>query len=130
MSDHGFIPLGKYSSARDSILHYLCTSEWANESFGDVESPTGYVWRISNTLDDVLGNTEIDSILEPWFEENNEVTDSRSLRRELVGHYLVSEDSNGLVFITEYPSQYLLIQAFNSIREVFDAWDAQDDENE
>ncbi len=129
MSDHGFISLGKYSSARDSILHYLCVGEWSNASFGDVEAPTGYVWRISNDPADVhIPNTEITSVLSDWFEQNNEVTDSPELRNELVGHFLVVEDSAGFVYVVEFATESLLLTRFNALREDFDEWDVQEDD--
>jgi hypothetical protein len=126
--DHGFISLGKYSSARDSILHYLCLSEWSNDSFGDVEAPTGYAWRIDNDPADVhIPNSEITSVLSDWFDDNPEVKDSPELRAELVGHFLVVEDSNGFVSVHEYPSGMQLMQTFQSLEETWAEWNAQDD---
>jgi hypothetical protein len=129
MEDNGFIALGKYSSARDSILHYLCLAGWANESFGNVESPTGYVWRITNDPADVSqDNTEFQSVLDTWLTDSPEVTDSPALRDELVGNFLVTEDSNGFIGVTRYLSEHLLIQAFDSLASIYSEWDSQDDE--
>jgi len=129
MKDHGFISLGKYSSARDSILHFLCTSEWSNDSFGDVEAPTGYVWKISNDPADVhIPNTEITSVLEEWFIANPEVTDSPELRAELVGHFLVTEDSQGFIGVTEYPTANLLAVAYESLEGIFSEWAGSEDD--
>jgi len=133
MTDHGFISLGKYSSARDSILHFLCAAEWSNDSFGDVEAPTGYVWRISNDPEDIFdvfkfGNPmEIDSVLDEWFTDNSEVTDSPALRAELVGHFLVTEDSQGFIGVTSYPSEALLMQAYESLEGIFSGWRGDND---
>jgi hypothetical protein len=127
-NDYGFISLGKYSSARDSLLHFLCTSDWGNASFGDVEAPTGYVWRISNNWEEVKPiNMEINSVLEDWFAENSEVTDSPELRKELVGHFLVVEDNDGFISVHEYASEELVIQAFDSIEAIFNEWNEQED---
>lgn len=127
-NDHGFIALGKYSSARDSILHFLCTSEWSNDSFGDVEAPTGYVWRISNNLQEVhIPNMEITSVLEEWFTDNPEVTDSPALRAELVGHFLVTENSQGFVSVQSL-RQDVLESVFAHLQEDFNAWNAQEEE--
>jgi hypothetical protein len=132
-NDYGFISLGKYSSARDSLLHFLCMSDWSNASFGDVEAPTGYVWRITNTENDVFGcfnqkNIEFESIIEDWFKENSEVTDCTEFRNELVGHFLVVEDNDGFISVHEYASEELVIQAFDSIEEIFNEWNEQEDE--
>lgn len=130
MNDHGFIPLGKYSSARDSILHFLCVGMWSNDSTGDVESPTGYVWRISNNWEEVKPiNMEINSVLEEWFTENSEVTDSPELRLELVGHFLVVEDSNGFISVHEYATKSLVLSAFESLEGIFNEWNNEDEEN-
>lgn len=131
-TNHGYNALGKYSSARDDILHYLCTSEWSNESFGDVEAPTGYVWRISNNWEEVKPiNMELTSVLEEWLEWNQEVTDCEELRRELVGHFLITEDSNGLVTVEEFPTEAALKNRFAHLEECFNIWnDSNEDEDE
>jgi hypothetical protein len=130
MTDHGFISLGKFSSARDSILEYLCNNGWANESFGDVEAPTGYVYRISNTLEEVhIPNTEVTSLLGDWFEENPEVTDSPELRAELVGHFLVTENSQGFVNVTAFETEKDLLSVFQSLEDEYNEWDVDEDEN-
>jgi len=116
-TDHGYIALGKYSGARDDMLHFLCTNEWANESFGDVEAPTGYVYRISNTLPEVhIPNTEITSVLADWFTDNQEVTDSPALRAELVGHFLVVETSTGAVNVEQFPDEPALLGRFHFLK--------------
>lgn len=127
--DHGFIALGKYSSARDSILHFMCEAEWSNGSFGDVEAPTGYVWRISNDPADVhIPNTEVTSLLEEWFTANPEVTDSPALRDELVGHFLVTEDSQGHIYVMTCPSATSLASEYVYLENRYEAWTAQDED--
>lgn len=129
MKDHGFIALGKYSSARESILHFLCVSEWSNGSFGDVEAPTGYVWRISNNWEEVKpSNGEFTSLLEEWLEANQEVTDSPELRRELVGHFLVTEDSNGSISVLECPSKVSLVSEYVYLENSFNNWSNEEEE--
>src|SRR5438094_643750 len=110
--------LGKYDSDRDNILHYMCTSEWSNESFGNVEAPTGYVWRITNTKDDVFGtfdqgNMEFDSLIEDQMSLYS-IDDTPEFRRSLVGHFLVIENDQGFVDVVEYPSESALLSAFNT----------------
>lgn len=116
--------MSKYDSTRDDALHFLCTSGWANSGFGDVESPTGYSWRITNADVDVAEvNTEFNSVMDDW---TGELT--QEVRDALVGHFLVVEDSNGLVHVWSYPSETALIATFN-VREIsFSAW--ADDEGE
>lgn len=120
--------LGKYSSDRDCILHFMCTSDWSNDSFGDVEAPTGYVWRISNNWEDVhIPNTEVTSLIEDEL-KTYDIADCASFRASLVGHFLITEDSNGFVHVLECPSQTSLVAEFNYLRNSYDAWaDTEED---
>lgn len=127
MSDHGLHPLGKFSSARDSILHFLCISDWANESSGNTESPSGYFWRISNEEFDVQGsNHEFGSVMEDWFTDNPEVTDSPELRQDLVGHFIVQGVDSGMVYVYQYDSEAEMLEAYAALDEQYAAWDDQD----
>lgn len=120
--------LGKYSNDRDNILHFMATSDWANESFGDVEAPTGYVWRISNTPEEVqVSNTELTSLIEEQL-VSYDIEDGPEFRNSLVGHFLISEDSNGLVYVMPFPNESNLLNRFNELQELFDEWAGQDDE--
>ena len=126
MTDHGFISLGKYSSARDSILHFLVINDWGNASDGNVEAGTGWFARISNAPAEVhIPNTEISSVLSDWFEANPEVTDSEELRTELVGHFLVRETSQGFVYVSEYSSEEALTAEYQRLENEFSDWDSE-----
>lgn len=130
MNDHGYHPLGKYSSARDDILHYLCTSDWAEESSGNSEAPSGYFWRISNTPDDVsVNNGEFNSIIEEWFEQNKEVTDSGFLRAELVGDFIVQGVDSGMVYVYRHDNKTEMLEVYSALEEVFAEWDSEDNED-
>lgn len=130
MSDHGYHSLGKYSSARDDILHFMCTSDWAEDSFGNVEAPTGYVWKISNAPGDVnLHNTEVNSLLEEWFVQNPEVKDSSDLRFELVGHFLVQATEQGFINVIAYDDKQERDNQFLELSNHYDRWDTDEDED-
>lgn len=130
MEDHGYHPLGKYSSARDDILHYLCTSDWAEESSGNTESPSGYFWRISNKWVDVsLDNGEFNSVLAEWFEQNLGVVDSWDLRNELVGHFIVQGVDSGMVYVYKHDSNAEMLEAYAALDEQYGEWEDQDDES-
>jgi hypothetical protein len=123
-SDHGFISLGKFSSARDSILSYLTSVGWANDSSGSVEAPTGWFAKISNDPADVhMPNTEITSILGDWFEENPEVVDSPELRKELEGHFMVRENEQGSVSVISYDKKWELDKDFEVLSAEYNEWD-------
>jgi len=126
--EHGYLPLGKYSSARDDILHYMCMSDWANYSDGNSEAPTGYFWAIANTPEDVqTSNTEFSSLLEEWLKDNPEVTDSPALRAELVGRFIVIENSQGFVSVASgYASDEELQMAYQQLEDEYSAWDEEE----
>lgn len=114
--------LGKYSTDRDNVLHYLCMGGWANESFGDVEAPTGYVWRISNNWEEVKpANMEITSLLEDQLQAYD-IADTPEFRRSLVGHFLIQEDSNGAVYVLEFPTVSALNARYSTLAAEYDAW--------
>lgn len=116
--------LGKYSTDRDSALHFLCLADWSNESFGNVEAPTGYVWRISNYVEDLTGC--IDALTE-WFEQEG-LEDSEDIRLSAVGHFLVIEDSNGLVHVLEFPNEGELKEHFDALQKEYELWDSQEED--
>lgn len=127
MEDHGYHPLGKYSSARDDILHFLCTSDWAEESSGNTESPSGYFWRISNTPEDVsMNNHEFNSVIEDWFKDNPEVTDSSNLRFELVGDFIVQGVDSGMIYVYQYESKAEMLEAYEALDEQYGQWDDEE----
>lgn len=121
---------GKYDSPRDEVLHLLCTWEWANESDGNVEAPTGYFWRIGITeaelpeITDVLRSCTderpiLDTLLDP------------ALLRSLIGSYLVTEDTEGFVHVldcrTDEPARSgddRARVAFQAKRRAFLRWEA------
>lgn len=116
--------LGKFSSDRDSALHFLCLSEWGNDSTGDVQTMGKYVWRISNTRDDIFGcfdqgNMEFDSVIEEWF-TSEEIEDTEEFRKSLVGNFLVQEISTGVVLVLEYETQDALIKAFDYFKNEYE----------
>jgi len=115
--------LGKYDSFRDSALHFLCTSDWNNGEFGDVQDYGVYIWRISNTPEEVqVINTEITSVLEDWesYEEANGA--SQEFRDQLVGHFIVSENSQGFVNVREFDTKEALDARYNAFLEHYIEW--------
>lgn len=111
--------LGKYSSDRDNILHFLVGSGWGNEQFGDIESPVGHVSRISNNWEEVKPiNAEFTSLVEDEL-KNYSIEDGEEFRKSLVGHFLVVEDSQGFVSVTEYPTEALLLQVYESLENIY-----------
>lgn len=122
---------GKFDSYRDSALHFLCSGEWGNESFGNVSTYGVYLWRISNKLEEVHTlNTEINSVLEEWEESNPELLgvlecSLEEFRKSLIGHFLVSENEQGSVTVRQFPTEGALISQFNAMQKHFNEWEAE-----
>lgn len=127
--DHGYRSLGKYSSARDSLLHFMCINGWQNDSDGNVEAPTGYFYELVNGPADVNPrNTEVSSLFEEWFNQNPEVTDSEELRSELIGLFIVTEDNQGFVTVEEFDDPQGLAQRWLSLQEALNEWEREDED--
>lgn len=112
---------GKYDTERDEALHRLCQEGWANESDGNVEAPTGYFWRITNTTQNV---TELRDVLG----EELPLFDDYHL---LVGAFILREDTQGFIHVQEYPGQYpdrtgddRARVAFQALQRAFAPWEA------
>lgn len=131
MAEHGYTPLGKYSSARDDILHWLCGNDWANDSFGNVGDYGSYVWKISNTPEEAQqSNGEFTSMLAEWLEGNPEVTDSPELRSELVGHFIVTTTESGFVYVEAFDLEQVRDLTYSKAEEAYSEWDEEDEEDE
>jgi hypothetical protein len=126
--------LGKYDSYRDSALHFLCSNGWENESFGDVSTYGVYLSRISNKLEEVHTlNTEINSLLEVWEQENPELLGTlecslEEFRKRLVGHFLVSESDTGLVTVREFATEGMLISQYKAMEKHFNEFMEEEEE--
>ncbi|UOK18420.1 hypothetical protein SEA_BRUHMOMENT_104 [Arthrobacter phage BruhMoment] len=119
--------LGKYSSDRDNILHFMCNNGWANDTFGDVEAPTGFVYRITNNTADVQYiNSEITSLIEDQLALYG-IEDTPEFRATLEGHFLVTEDSSGFVTVTPFEAEADLKNMFTDLRDEYEAWAGEED---
>lgn len=124
MAEHGYTPLGKFDCARDDILQFMCTSDWANDSFGNVGDYGSYVWKISNTPEDVsMDNGECNSLLTEWFTWHPEVTDSPELRAELAGHFNVTTVDSGFVYVSAYDTAEARDAVYRLAEEAYGEWD-------
>lgn len=122
-------PSSKYHSFRDSALHFLCNAGWGMESDGNSPEYGVYFSRISNTWEDVKPtNTEFVSLIEQWGEaEEDPALLTTDFYRSLVGHFLVSEDSQGFVHVRDFPTEDALIARFRAFQEHYASWAGDDD---
>lgn len=116
-------PSPKYDSFRDSALHFLCLSGWGNESAGDTDGYGVYFTRITLGWDDIRpSNGEFNSLIEQWpdYVDSNEA--GIPFRTQLIGHYIVSEDSNGFVHVRELGSEAAVKARFDAFAEHYANW--------
>lgn len=105
----------KFDSVRDEILSMMANESWANASSGDVESPSGWFARISNDVADIV------SIIDAFAKEAFEIDPNFDMS-ELVGHFLIVENDQGFVFVTEYPNELAVINAYNNLELMYAEW--------
>lgn len=109
----------KFDSARDEYLYDMCVGEWANDSDGDSEAPTGYFWQISNSPE------ELSEIVDAF---GNLETRLGFIANELiVGYFIVQTNDQGFVYVEEFETQETLNDAYNSLTDEFSIWLEQDD---
>ena len=100
---------GKYSNERDAMLHRMSLEMWANDDSGDVESAQGFFSRLSN------GPEEISEIKDAFSEGAPDGFEWDSL----IGRFLVIEDSQGFVTVTEFRTDSQLEREFNRLVSAF-----------
>lgn len=98
----------------EAVLQAMVTGGWANESGGDVESPTGHYARITNEPADMAGVEDAFSDVMSTYECESD---------ELIGHWLVVEDSQGNVSVTAYDNPISLTRDYLALDDAFALWD-------
>jgi hypothetical protein len=99
----------------------MVTGGWANESTGDVESPTGHFARISNAPNEL---SEIRQAFDDTLTTYGNVSDE-----DMTGHFLVMTDSQGFIHITRYHAESDLIRRYRQLEDQYADWagDSEDD---
>ena len=115
----------KYNSERDKILDWMVTSDWANESNGSVESSTGHFARVCNDESDRAGLLDA-------FGADMEDCEPPVAFEQLLGNFIVREDDQGFVTVTEYKTLAECEAAYNALLTEYDHLvnDTDDDESE
>lgn len=103
--------MSKFDSARDELLYAMTLDGWANESSGNVECPTGYFARISNDPQDVP------SIRDAFPNETKGMSNA-----VMVGHYLLRENDQGFVYVSEFSNSVELIRAYRVLESEYSEW--------
>jgi hypothetical protein len=105
----------------EALFDAMVTGGWANESTGDVESPTGHFARISNAPNEL---SEIRQAFDDTLTTYGNVSDE-----DMTGHFLVMTDSQGFIHITRYHAESDLIRRYRQLEDQYADWagDSEDD---
>ena len=104
-------------TALEAVLQAMVTGGWANESDGNVEAPTGHFARVSNSAAELAEVVAaFDDVITAYGMDDTS---------ELVGHFLITEDSQGFVFITAYDNPIALTRDFQALQDAYALWDEE-----
>lgn len=106
--------MSKFDSKRDELFYVMTLEGWANASSGNVECPTGFFARISNSAQ------EIEEIRQAFTEETRAVSDD-----EIIGHYLCTENDLGFWYVEEFPTESALISRYEQLERIYSEWDTE-----
>lgn len=104
----------------EAVLQAMVNTGWANESGGSVDAPTGHYARVTveeRELDEVVNAFNTEMRIYGLEDEN-----------ELIGHWLVVEDSQGFIHITTYDNPIHLTRDYLALDDAFALWDEQTNE--
>lgn len=110
--------MSKFNSTRDEVLfHVAFDSLWNDAHTGDTEAPTGYFGALSVTRADapeivksttgMFGFLDIEDAPDP---------------ADLVGHWLITEDTQGFVDISEHGDSESLFEEYGNLETAYLAW--------
>lgn len=101
-------------TALEAVLQAMVSGGWATDSDGDVDSPQGAFARVTNE------EAELAEVVAAFQDTINtyEMEDTR----ELIGHFLVVEDSQGFVHVTRYDNPIALTRDFQQLQDAYAEW--------
>lgn len=104
-------------TALQAVLQAMVSEGWANQSDtdGNVDSPHGAFARVSNS------EAELSEVVEAF--EDVITAYGMDDTRELIGHFLVVEDSQGFVHVTSYDDEVSLTRDFQQLQDAYAEWD-------
>lgn len=107
----------KYACPRDEVLGEMQDNGWANASSGNVEAPSGYFSRISNS------EAELPEIYQAFESTIEEMGTYGFTAEALLGHFLLITDSQGFVNVAQFESEAHLIHDYETLERMYDEWE-------
>jgi hypothetical protein len=106
----------KYASAVSEAIGIMAAGGWANESSGDVESPSGWFAVVHNPA------SEVGELAEAFSDDMARLNVTAD---DITGDFVVVEDSNGFVAVESFDSAWLADRRFAELGEVYLAWETE-----
>lgn len=104
--------------ARDAVLYAMSLEGWAQQSDGDVAASTGFFARISNEA------AEMPSIVDAFGDEMiREGLHDEQAMRTLIGHFLLVEDEQGFVRVTQFETEAAVKKLYSMLEKRYVRWD-------
>jgi hypothetical protein len=99
----------------EALFQAMASSSWANEYSGDVEALTGHFAKIVNS-----SSKDARGVLA----EFQDVTSAYGalIPEEIIGFFLVREDSQGFVYVDRYDSETELDTAYRTLETEYLSW--------
>lgn len=124
----------KFASKRDDLFWFMTLEGWATDTDGSVEFGRWF-GKLSNTAEDVsVDNGEFNSLVDQWEPQDSPDGEasyhSEEFRASLVGHFLISEDSQGFVTVEEFDSELERDARYNELSGQYGDWLGPDGEDD
>jgi hypothetical protein len=108
------------ASLYDNLFKTIVCGGWNIKSDGDVESPSGFfalveIPKPGGELDEMSGALELDEEMQRQIED---LASSIS-----TGWFVTHENSDGLIFVYEMPSELAAKHAYSELEAEFAKWD-------
>lgn len=98
----------------EALFDAMVTGGWMTESSGDTEAPTGHFAYAS------YSSAEIDELYGAF--ADTIAAYGRPDPAEVIGHHIVTTDSQGFIHIESYPTEAAMKTAYAELQDKYDRW--------
>lgn len=114
-----YVPLGKFDCALHDLLYTLTASfDWAADHEGQTEDFGCYAWVMTLDRESMTDENLADVAREAALVDPDDAT----LVDAVYGHWIVSTDSQGFVYVTEFPDEEQLDTAWQAFKDSYAQW--------
>ncbi|ANA87341.1 hypothetical protein PBI_KAMPE_109 [Gordonia phage Kampe] len=109
-------------TAQEALFKAMLNNDWFTASDGHVDSPTGYFGYVTNTERDNLTATNGEFM--SFFGETIGAY-GWPKHDELIGSFVASINSDGIITIVEFPNDTLAREQFNKLQIAYESWNEE-----